>query len=175
MDCRVKPGNDRAKLVRPLRVPDAVQRKRKARSDAPLIRDRHGLERSGLERSRVCSAPFVSLMLRCARDTQIETAALLFLAVLRHADAVRVDVGECGPWAGFGGEICWCRRADSNRQPIAYEAIALPLSYCGVQRGPSTKLLSKKPPLVEEAQSAVAYRSELTHFFFDGCPGQARA
>jgi len=49
------------------------------------------------------------------------------------------------------------------------------LSYCGVQRGPSTKLLSKKPPLVEEAQSAVAYRSELTHFFFDGCPGQARA
>jgi hypothetical protein len=26
----------------------------------------------------------------------------------------------------------WCRRADLNRQPIAYEAIALPLSYCGV-------------------------------------------
>jgi hypothetical protein len=33
-----------------------------------------------------------------------------------------------------GGKICWCRRADSNRQPIAYEAIALPLSYCGVQK-----------------------------------------
>jgi hypothetical protein len=31
-------------------------------------------------------------------------------------------------------KICWCRRADSNRQPIAYEAIALPLSYCGVQK-----------------------------------------
>ena len=29
-------------------------------------------------------------------------------------------------------KICWCRRADSNRQPIAYEAIALPLSYCGL-------------------------------------------
>jgi hypothetical protein len=33
---------------------------------------------------------------------------------------------------GSGGKICWCRRADSNRQPIAYEAIALPLSYCGL-------------------------------------------
>ena len=52
--------------------------------------------------------------------------------------------------------IGWCRRADSNRQPIAYEAIALPLSYCGVQRGPSTKLLSKNPPLVEEAQLALS-------------------
>src|SRR5262245_53984517 len=46
------------------RVPDAVQREREARSAAPLIRDRHGLERS-----RVCSAPFASLMLRYARDT----------------------------------------------------------------------------------------------------------
>src|SRR5215831_5245633 len=55
-----------------------------------------------------------------------------------------------------GGKIGWCRRADSNRQPIAYEAIALPLSYCGVQKGPSTKLLSKKPAPVEEAQSALS-------------------
>src|SRR2546425_9795023 len=52
-----------------------------------------------------------------------------------------------------GGKICWCRRADSNRQPIAYEAIALPLSYCGVQKEPCSKLLSNKPPPVEEAQS----------------------
>src|SRR6516164_7990952 len=155
MDCRVKPGNDRAKMVRPLRVPDAVQRKRKARSDAPLIRDRHGLERSGLERSRVCSAPFVSLMLRCARDTQIHTAALFLVAVLRHAGAVRVDVsGTQAPRSG--GKIGWCRRADSNRQPIAYEAIALPLSYCGVQKEPCSKLLSNKPPPVEEARSAVS-------------------
>jgi hypothetical protein len=36
--------------------------------------------------------------------------------------------------AGIWRKICWCRRADSNRQPIAYEAIALPLSYCGVQK-----------------------------------------
>src|SRR5262249_45503120 len=35
-----------------------------ARSGASLIRDRHRLERS-----RVCSAPFASLMLRCAGDT----------------------------------------------------------------------------------------------------------
>src|SRR5262245_56192700 len=55
-----------------------------------------------------------------------------------------------------GGKIGWCRRADSNLQPIAYEAIALPLSYCGVQKGPSTKLLSKKPAPVEEAQSALS-------------------
>jgi hypothetical protein len=34
------------------------------------------------------------------------------------------------------------------------------------------KLLPNKPPPVEEAQSAVAYRSAL---LFDGCPGQARA
>src|SRR5262249_13473922 len=47
---------------------------------------------------------------------------------------------------GLGGKICWCRRADSNRQPIAYEAIALPLSYCGVQKEPCSKLLSNKPP-----------------------------
>src|SRR6516164_6868021 len=52
--------------------------------------------------------------------------------------------------------VDWCRRADSNRQPIAYEAIALPLSYCGVQKGPSTKLLSNKPPPVEEAQLALS-------------------
>src|SRR5215831_6298632 len=57
---------------------------------------------------------------------------------------------------GLGGKICWCRRADSNRQPIAYEAIALPLSYCGVQKEPCTKLLSNKPPLVEEAESALS-------------------
>jgi hypothetical protein len=50
----------------------------------------------------------------------------------------------------------WCRRADSNRQPIAYEAIALPLSYCGVQNGPCIKLLSNKPPLIEEAQPALS-------------------
>src|SRR5262249_47784601 len=56
-------------------------------------------------------------------------------------------------WAENGRNICWCRRADSNRQPIAYEAIALPLSYCGVQKEPSTKLLSKKPPPVEEVPS----------------------
>jgi hypothetical protein len=78
---------------------------------------------------------------------------------------------------GTGGKICWCRRADSNRQPIAYEAIALPLSYCGVQKGPSTKLLSNKSPPVEEAQSALTSPSslpgltrqsipfELKHFF----------
>jgi hypothetical protein len=30
-------------------------------------------------------------MLRCARDTQIHTAALFLLAALRHAGAVRVD------------------------------------------------------------------------------------
>src|SRR5262245_2476887 len=89
--------------------------------------------------------------------------------------------------------IGWCRRADSNRQPIAYEAIALPLSYCGVQRGPSTKLLSKKPPPVEEALSALIYSSSLPGLtssgltrgpihplriealLCDGCPGQARA
>src|SRR5262249_12912314 len=53
-------------------------------------------------------------------------------------------------------KICWCRRADSNRQPIAYEAIALPLSYCGLQSGPCIKLLSKKPALVEEAQLALS-------------------
>ena len=172
-------------MVRPLRVPDAVQRHsasktrvKRASGGAPLIRDRHGLERS-----RVCSAPFVSLMLRCARDTQIETAALLFLAVLRHADAVRVDVGERSPWAGFGGKICWCRRADSNRQPIAYEAIALPLSYCGVQKEPCSKLLSNKPAPVEEAQSYPSSLPGLTRqsipsieaILFDGCPGQARA
>src|SRR5262249_47949608 len=51
---------------------------------------------------------------------------------------------------GTRPKICWCRRADSNRQPIAYEAIALPLSYRGVQKELSTKLLSKKPPAVEE-------------------------
>src|SRR5262249_12725022 len=56
-------------------------------------------------------------------------------------------------WAENGRNICWCRRADSNRQPIAYEAIALPLSYCGVQKEPSTKLLSNKPPPVEEVPS----------------------
>src|SRR6266404_9421870 len=55
-----------------------------------------------------------------------------------------------------GGKICWCRRADSNRQPIAYEAIALPLSYCGVQKEPCIKLLSNKPPPVEEARSALS-------------------
>src|SRR5262245_33878056 len=54
-----------------------------------------------------------------------------------------------------GRKICWCRRADSNRQPIAYEAIALPLSYCGVQNGPCIKLLSKKLAPVEEARSAL--------------------
>src|SRR5262249_12667717 len=62
--------------------------------------------------------------------------------------------GNLTKWSCGGGnasgrdrrKICWCRRADSNRQPIAYEAIALPLSYCGVQKGPSTKLLSNKPP-----------------------------
>src|SRR5215472_17681193 len=52
--------------------------------------------------------------------------------------------------------VGWCRRADSNRQPIAYEAIALPLSYCGVQNGPCIKLLSNKPPLVEAAQLALS-------------------
>src|SRR6516162_4264 len=51
-------------------------------------------------------------------------------------------------------KIGWCRRADSNRQPIAYEAIALPLSYCGVQKASCSKLLSNKPPPVEEAQSS---------------------
>src|SRR5215813_947251 len=89
--------------------------------------------------------------------------------------------------------VGWCRRADSNRQPIAYEAIALPLSYCGVQNGPCIKLLSNKPPPVEEAQSALSYPSSLPGFaspgltrgpihplriealLFDGCPGQARA
>src|SRR5207244_2129974 len=40
----------------------------------------------------------------------------------------------------------WCRRADLNRQPIAYEAIALPLSYCGPAR-----LVAKKPAAVEAA------------------------
>ena len=76
-----------------LRVPDAVQRHsasktrvKRAYGDAPLIRDRHGPGRS-----RVCSAPFVSLMLRCARDTQIHTVALFLLGVLRHAGTVRVD------------------------------------------------------------------------------------
>src|SRR6516164_2387917 len=58
--------------------------------------------------------------------------------------------------SGNRPKIGWCRRADSNRQPIAYEAIALPLSYCGVQKGPSTKLLSNKPPPVEEAQLALS-------------------
>ncbi len=74
------------------------------------------------------------------------------LAALRHADAVRVDAGGTHG-VRIGGKIGWCRRADSNRQPIAYEAIALPLSYCGLQNGPCIKLLSNKPPPVEEAQS----------------------
>jgi hypothetical protein len=106
-----------SRRVKLLRVPDAVQRKRKARSGAPLIRDRHGLERS-----RVCSAPFVSLMLRCARDTQIHTAALFLLAALRHAGTVRVDAGGTQS-AGIRRKICWCRRADSNRQPSVFDAI----------------------------------------------------
>ena len=50
--------------------------------------------------------------------------------------------------AGRPAKICWCRRADSNRQPIAYEAIALPLSYCGV---PSACLVAKKRAPVEAA------------------------
>jgi hypothetical protein len=32
-------------------------------------------------------------MLRCARDTQIHTAALFLLAALRHAGTVHVDAG----------------------------------------------------------------------------------
>jgi hypothetical protein len=57
------------------RVPDAMQRERQRslkrvharlrRAMASLIRDHHGSERS-----RVCNAPFASLMLRCARDTR---------------------------------------------------------------------------------------------------------
>jgi len=35
------------------------------------------------------------------------------------------------------------------------------LSYCGVQNGRSSKLLSNKPPPVEEAQSALPYPSSL--------------
>jgi hypothetical protein len=57
--------------------------------------------------------------------------------VLETATAVVGIVPHPGrsAWAGFfWRKICWCRRADSNRQPIAYEAIALPLSYCGVQK-----------------------------------------
>jgi hypothetical protein len=57
--------------------------------------------------------------------------------------------------------VGWCRRADSNRQPIAYEAIALPLSYCGLQNGPCIKLLSNKPPPVEEPHPAPTYPSSL--------------
>jgi hypothetical protein len=67
MDCRVKPGNDGVEMGKGLsRVPDAVQRHtasktrvKRAYGGAPLIRDRHGLERS-----RVCSAPLTSLVLR---------------------------------------------------------------------------------------------------------------
>ncbi len=29
------------------------------------------------------------------------------------------------------GEICWCRRVESNHRPRAYESLALPLSYVG--------------------------------------------
>ena len=47
----------------------------------------------------------------------------------------------------------WCRRADSNRQPIAYEAIALPLSYCGV-----ASVVAKKPPAVEAVRPLLSVR-----------------
>jgi hypothetical protein len=47
---------------------------------------------------------------------------------LRNCHAVGKRTAPEGP------KKCWCRRADSNRQPIAYEAIALPLSYCGLRR-----------------------------------------
>src|SRR5215831_5903386 len=47
----------------------------------------------------------------------------------------------------------WCRRADSNRQPIAYEAIALPLSYCGV-----ASVVAKKPPAVEAVRPVLSVR-----------------
>src|SRR5262245_6317978 len=79
----------------------------------------------------------------------------------RSLSPVTRGLGGATHGPGTGGKICWCRRADSNRQPIAYEAIALPLSYCGVQRGPCSKLLSNKPPPVEEAQSALPYPSSL--------------
>src|SRR5262249_21548396 len=57
------------------------------------------------------------------RDDRCKTAALFLLGVLRHGDAVRVDADGATHEPGSGGKICWCRRADSNRQPIAYEAL----------------------------------------------------
>jgi hypothetical protein len=78
-----------------------------------------------------------------------------------------------GPAAG--GEICWCRRADSNRQPIAYEAIALPLSYCGVQEDFVSNFYQTSRPQLKRHNRWSPIGSELAHFFFDGCPGQARA
>ena len=43
----------------------------------------------------------------------------------------------------------WCRRADLNRQPIAYEAIALPLSYCGLARLVACRMDRAKPILTD--------------------------
>src|SRR5260370_36268794 len=68
--------------------------------------------------------------------------------------AARVDAGGTQS-ARIRRKICWRRRAGSNRQPIAYEASALPLSYCGVQKEPCSTLLSNKPPPVEQAQSVL--------------------
>src|SRR5260221_12302078 len=62
--------------------------------------------------------------------------------------AARVDAGGTQS-ARIRRKICWCRRADLNRQPIAYEAIALPLSYCG-----PTRVLAKKPAAVEAWDSS---------------------
>ena len=89
--------------------------------------------------------------LHCCRAELLKFVEPASAETLRDCHA-----GGSTPGPGFGGKICWCRRADSNRQPIAYEAIALPLSYCGVQKEPCSKLLSNKPPPVEEARSAVS-------------------
>lgn len=41
-----------------------------------------------------------------------------------------------GPGIGPGRRVLWSRRRESNPQPIAYKAIALPLSYAGFERRP---------------------------------------